>query len=84
MMTKTQKHILDQIAARGSYTVECGSGRGAKGGRVSYGERERAALFALVDAGLVFISHRESDNDYQSGGNVIRRTSFAARLTDKA
>ena len=79
-LTKTQQALLQQAKARnGFYSVECGSGRGNKGGRVSFGARNRAALFGLVDAGIVRIVDRQNDIE-SNHGYAIHTTSFCFQV----
>ena len=64
-LTKTQQALIDSAKARGGFfSIESGSGRGAKGGRVSYGSRERAAVHKLAELGLVEITNSVRDVDY--------------------
>lgn len=75
-LNKTQQELIARAQKHGgaASVVAC-SGRGAFGGRVSFGSRERAAMFKLVDLGLVKITHRDSDHDYNRG-NCVQSTSF--------
>jgi hypothetical protein len=73
-LTKTQKTLIDRALQHGgAASVEAGGGRGALGGRMSFGSRERTALHQLVEMGLVRITHRDTDCDY-NGGYGIRST----------
>jgi hypothetical protein len=80
-MNKTQQHLMAMIAAHGGvYGVDTMSGRGPGGGKtVSAGARQRDAMFALENKGLIKITNRtawtESRNGYTVGG-----TSFAFSL----
>lgn len=75
-LNKTQEALLARAQQHGgAASVVAGSGRGALGGRVSFGSRERAAMFKLAELGLVRITHRETDRDYNRG-NCIHATSF--------
>jgi hypothetical protein len=80
-LTKTQQRLLEQAKRHGGdYSIETGSGRGAKGGRISYGDRERAALFALEAAGLVRITWRQGSNWFTGNGNSVYGTVFAYEI----
>ena len=80
-LNKTQQALIARAQAHGgaACVVAC-SGRGAFGGRVSLGGRERAAMFKLADMGLVKVTHRDSDRDYNRG-NCVQSTSFRYVLT---
>jgi len=75
-LNKTQQELIARAQKHGgaASVVAC-SGRGALGGRVSFGSRERAALHKLVELGLVRITDRDSDRDYNRG-NCIHSTSY--------
>ena len=80
-LTKTQQALIDRAARHGgSAAVDCVSGRGPKGGRVSWGARERTALHALADAGLVELTGSIQSSDYNAGYGVHTTTMFY-RLT---
>lgn len=80
-LTKTQQALIARARTYGgAFTVECGSGRGAQGGRVSYGSRERAALHKLRDLGLVRIVNTQSDREHNRGYCVFT-TSIRYELT---
>jgi hypothetical protein len=80
-LTKTQQYLLDQAKARGgAYAVETGAGRGAKGGRIRYGARERDALFKLEAAGLVRVTWRQGDSWWTGNGNSVHGTVIAFEL----
>jgi hypothetical protein len=80
-MSKTQQMLIAEAAKRGGrWAIECGSGRGAKGGRISYGNRERDAMFALEAAGLITITSRIKDMHWSGNGNTIHSTMFAFAL----
>lgn len=67
-MNKTQTTLIAKATQHGgSGAIECGGGRGPLGGRVSYGSRERDALFALVEAGKATITSRDSQDLYDNG-----------------
>jgi hypothetical protein len=75
-LTKTQQALLDRAQTHGgAASVVAGGGRGALGGRVSFGSRELDALYKLAEMGLVRITHRDSDNDYRRG-YCVRVSSF--------
>lgn len=80
-LTKTQRQLIDDARAHGGvFSVTRVSGRGAFGGRISHGARQRDALFALERAGLVRIVDRQTDTDY-ARGNAVHSTSWAYALT---
>ena len=80
-MTKTQAALLDAAKLHGGQAaIDCGSGRGALGGRVSFGARERAALHKLAEMGLVEITNRIPSVEYNRG-NSIHTTTIMYRLT---
>ena len=79
-LTKTQQVLIERARANGgTSSVEAGSGRGAKGGRVTFGSRERTALWGLVDAGLVAVKHTLKDIECNRGYS-IHSTSFVYEL----
>lgn len=79
-LTKTQQELIDRAKKHGgAASVTAGSGRGALGGRVFFGSRERAAMFKLAEMGLVKVTHREADRDYNRG-NCVHSTSFRYEL----
>ena len=74
--TKTQAKLIELATKHGGrYSITTLYGRGAKGGRVSAGKRERDALFALEEAGVVVITDRQPWEEYNSGwkqsGNTL-------------
>ena len=80
-LTKTQQALIACAKQHGgSASVVAGSGRGAFGGRVSFGSRERAAMFKLAEMGLIKITNRDADRDYNRG-NCVHSTSFRYELT---
>lgn len=80
-LTKTQQILIDRAKLYGGVAgVDNGSGRGAFGGRVSFGNRERAALHKLRDMGLVTITNTMTDRDYNRG-NCIHTTTVYYRLS---
>lgn len=82
-MTKTQTKLLAAAKLHGGcYSVETCRGRGPAGGRISYGTRERDALFALEAAGAVEITSRQSSQEMMGNGNMVGGTVFAFRLID--
>ncbi len=75
-LTKTQLELINRAKTHGgAASVVAGSGRGALGGRVSFGNRERAALHKLAEMGLIKITHRDADRDYNRG-NCVHSTSY--------
>ena len=80
-LTKTQQRLIELARQHGgSYAVETGTGRGAKGGRIRYGARERDALFALEAAGLARITWRQGDSRWTGNGNSVHGTVIAFEL----
>jgi hypothetical protein len=83
-LTKTQQELIAQATQRGGYYgIDCASGRGPEGGRVSFGARRRTALHGLVKLGLVEITHRHTHADCNRG-YTIHCTVLAFRLTNQA
>lgn len=79
-LTKTQQALIARANLYGGRAaVESGSGRGAFGGRITFGCRERAALHKLVNMGLVEITNLAKDVDYNRG-NSIHSTAIMYRL----
>jgi hypothetical protein len=84
-LNKTQQLLIAEASKRGGHWgIECGSGRGAKGGRISYGNRERAAMFGLEAAGLITITSRVKDMHWSGNGNTIHSTMFSFALKPSA
>ena len=82
-LTKTQQALIDRARLYGGMaTIDAGSGRGALGGRISFGSRERDALHKLVEMGLVEITNRIKDVDYNRG-NSIHTTTTMYKLTQE-
>jgi hypothetical protein len=80
-MTKTQRALIERARLYGGQAaIDAGSGRGALGGRVSFGNRERAALHKLVELGMVEITNRIKDVEYRRG-NSVHTTTIVYRLT---
>ena len=81
MLTKTQQTLLERAKRYGGMAaVDVGGGRGPLGGRISFGNLERAALRKLVDMGLVEITNQAKDVDYNRG-NSVHTTTTMFRLT---
>lgn len=79
-LNKTQLELINRARKHGgAASVVAGSGRGAYGGRVSFGSRERAAMFKLADMGLVKVTHRDTDREFNRG-NCVHSTSFRYEL----
>ncbi len=76
-MTKTQQYLMEMLAKHsGTYSIETCYGRGPQGGKtVTHGARQRDAMFALEEQGVIKIVSRqpwsESRNGYTQGGTVI-------------
>ena len=79
-LNKTEQALIERAKHHGGRAgVDCGSGRGSLGGRVSFGSREAAALSKLADAGLVKIVSTIKDIDYNNGYG-IHTTTFSFQL----
>ncbi len=76
-MTKTQQHLMEMLAKhRGTYSIETCYGRGPQGGKtVSHGARQRDAMFALEEQGVIKIVScqpwSESRHGHTQSGNHI-------------
>ena len=82
-MTKTQTKLVEAAKRHGGrYSVETGRGRGPQGGHVSYGNRERDALFALVDSGVAEITERIPSYEMTGNGNIVRGNVFSFKLLE--
>lgn len=82
-LTKTQQALINRVTVHGFGGVDYGGGRGAQGGRISFGTRELAALRKLVDLGMVRITNTVRDAVY-NGGNCIHVSTYYYQLTDTA
>jgi len=81
-LTKTQQALIARAKLYGGQAaIDSGSGRGAFGGRVSFGNRERAALHKLTEMGLVKITNLVKDVDY-SRGNSVHTTTTMYQITN--
>lgn len=81
-MTKTQTKLLELARKHnGRYSITTGYGFGPKGGRVSGGIRERDAMFALVELGVIVITDRQPWQEYNRGYKQSGNT-FAFQLKD--
>lgn len=79
-LTKTQQELIDTARKHGGrYSVTRALGRGAHGGRIDHGSRQRDAMFALRAKGLIRIVDQQSDTDYNRG-HAITCTSWAFEL----
>lgn len=77
-ITKTQSRLIDEARrhaahygvtpARGSVTHA--HGRGAYGGRIDQGSRQRDAMFSLEKLGLIRIVDRQSDTEVNRSNAV--------------
>lgn len=80
-LTKTQQQLIAEARRRGGlFSVSRVQGRGAQGGKINYGSRQRDALFGLEKLGMVRIVDRQSDTDYNRG-YAVTCTSWAFELT---
>ena len=72
-LTKTQQALLDRANARDGRisSVEACGGKGAKGGRLSWGARERDALNKLAELGLVEIIRIDRSAEWMGNGNTL-------------
>ena len=76
-LTKTQQALIERAKMHGGMAaIDAGSGRGARGGRVTFGNRERAALRKLADMGLVEITNLVKDVDYNRGYSIHTTTTM--------
>lgn len=78
-MNKTETLLLARINTHGHGALESGGGRGPDGGRISFGTRERNALMALVERGIVEITDRSKSVEYNKG-NSVHSTLFTYKL----
>lgn len=80
-LTKTQQALIAKARRDGGHVqVEAGSGRGAKGGRISYGDREMAAALALIKLGLAVETHRDWSQIWMGNGNTVHSCYVAIKL----
>lgn len=82
-MTKTEQKLIDLARKHsGMYSITTVYGRGAFGGKIQAGIREKNAMFKLEAKGLIKIVDRQPWQDYNrgyyQGGNT-----FAFILVDK-
>lgn len=68
---KTAHELFCKAQRHGVYSIETGTGRGAKGGRICYGDRDRNALLKLVAAGLARITNQQSGSYFTGNGNTV-------------
>lgn len=81
-LTKTQQELIAKARRReGRVQVESGIGRGARGGRISYGSREMAAALGLVKMGLAVEAHRDSSQIWMGNGNTVHSCYVVLHLT---
>lgn len=74
-MTKTEQMLIAEATKRGgTYAIDSISGRGAFGGKVQAGIRERNALFKLAERGIVTIVQRHNSVDHNRGYAVWTNT----------
>lgn len=79
-LTKTQQELIDQARKYGGrYSVTRALGRGASGGKIDRGSRQRDAMFALRAQGLIRIVDQQYDADYNRG-HSLTYTSWAFEL----
>jgi len=80
-LTKTQQELIAKARRDGGHVqVESGGGRGAKGGRISYGAREMAAALGLIKMGLAVETHRDSSRIWMGNGNTVHSCCVAIKL----
>lgn len=80
-LSKTQQALLAKAKRdNGHVQVEAGSGRGAKGGFISYGDREMAAALGLVKLGLAVETYRDSSQIWMGNGNTVHSCYVAIKL----
>lgn len=79
-MNKTEQHLIDEARKYGGrFSVTRAQGRGAHGGKIDHGSRQRDAMFALEKRGLIRIVDRQADTDYNHG-HAVTYTSWAFEL----
>ena len=83
-LTKTQQKLVERAKRRGYSTVETGAGRGPKGGRLVWGDREVQALHLLVKSGIARITSREGGVESMGNGYSCTVASILYELTAKA
>jgi hypothetical protein len=70
-LSKTETQLIESARANGGRGgIETCYGRGARGGKIKYGARERDALFKLVNRGMAVITDRQPWQDYNNGYGV--------------
>ena len=81
-LNKTQQALIARAQRDGGHVqVEAGAGRGAKGGHISYGDREMAAALGLIKLGLAVETHRDSSQIWMGNGNTVHSCYVAIKLT---
>lgn len=71
----TQRRLIADAEKNGGCgSIECGGGRGARGGRVRYGVREGAAVAGLEAAGVVRVTLRDTSQHWPGNGAVVSQT----------
>lgn len=82
-LTKTQQALIERAKMHGGMAaIDAGSGRGARGGRVTFGNRERAALRAGADIRLAGCPPVRGITDrriVEANGRFYARMPHAAR-----
>ena len=80
-LTKTQQELIAKARRDGGHVqVESGGGRGAKGGAISYGDREMSAALGLIKLGLAVETHRDSSQIWMGNGNTVHSCYVAIKL----
>ena len=80
-LNKTQQALIARAKRdNGHVQVEAGSGRGAKGGRINYGDREMAAAMGLIKLGLAVETYRDTSQIWMGNGNTVHNCYVAIKL----
>ena len=57
-LSKTEQKLMEKVREYERYSVETGYGRGPNGGRISFGHRDKEAMYKLQAKGLIKIVAR--------------------------
>jgi hypothetical protein len=70
-MTKTEQKLIDLARANGGKYVICTAvGTGPFGGRIHEGQRDRDAMYKLIDKGLVRLTSKHRCSESRRGHTV--------------
>ncbi len=78
-LTKTEQKLLENAKTYGTASIETGYGRGPNGGRISFGHRDREAMYKLQMKGLIKIVGRHPW-EYTRLGNKQHGNQFVFTL----